>query len=329
VNRRRESAESLATGASAAGDWLAARGFAVAAITPLQGDVSTRSYFRVELAGEPAPWIVARYPLELAAAQRRFAAAGRLLARAGVRVPALRLDDPAAGYALLEDLGPATLHERFGGWEQAPRQLAAALRAADAIAALDRDAVAALGSPPLDAALLRRELAQTVELLLAPHGVAAPELLFAFDALCERLGQAPPVACHRDFMARNLIPITGGGVAVLDFQDLRLGPAGYDLASLLNDTLFAGPEIEAAALAEWPRLAGDVERYRAAVAQRSLKAVGTYLAFARRGMTRHLPLVVPTLERALRFLPLLPETAGLDRALLERLRGAGRAAALC
>jgi hypothetical protein len=63
--------------------------------------------------------------------------------------------------------------------------------------------------------------------------------------------------------------------------------------------------------------------------QRSLKAVGTYLAFARRGKLRHLPLVAPTLERALRFFPDLPETAGLGVAVVEALRRAGASAVVC
>lgn len=310
--------------------WLARHGLAPRAVRALAGDVSTRRYFRVALGDERATWIVASYPPELAAAQRRFATAGALLATAGVRVPSLRLDDPAARLALVEDLGPETVHERFARWEDAPASLDAALAAADAIARLDADEVAALGSPPLDAALLRRELGQTVDLLLAPRGLDVAEVTGAFDALCARLTRSPLVACHRDLMARNLIPLPAGEVGVLDFQDLRLGPRGYDLASLLNDTLFAAAETEARALADWPRLAGDTEQYRAAVAQRSLKAVGTYLAFARRGMHRHLPLVEPTLERALTAMAALPETSALATGdWRSRLRAAGRAAALC
>jgi len=310
--------------------WLARHGLVAASVEALAGDVSTRRYFRVALRGEPATWIVARYPPELAAAQRRFAAAGALLAAAGVRVPGLRLDDPETGFALVEDLGPATLHERFARWEDAATELDAALAAADAVARLDVARVASLGNPPLDAALLRRELESTIELLLAPHGLAVAEVSRACDALCERLTRAPLVACHRDFMARNLIPLPPAGVGVLDFQDLRLGPPGYDLASLLNDTLFAEHATEERALAAWPRLAGDSAQYRAAVAQRSLKAVGTYLAFARRGRRRHLPLVAPTLERALAAMATLPETAPLAAGdWPARLRAAGRAAALC
>lgn len=315
--------------ASTVGRWLVAQGLRARKVRPLVGDVSSRSYFRVELEGETESWIVARYPLELAAAQRRFAVADTLLAGAGVRVPALRLDDPEQRFALLEDLGPATLYEAVSDWRQAPRQLTAALRAADAIAQLDRATVQALGSPALDADLLRRELEQTRELLPAPVGVDAPRFAEALDALCTRLGSAL-VPCHRDFMARNLVPLgSAGEVGVLDFQDLRRGPIGYDVASLLNDSLFADADTEARALAAAGELAGDAMQYRAAVVQRSLKAVGTYLAFARRGKLRHLPLVAPTLERALRFFPDLPETAGLGVAVVEALRRAGASAVVC
>src|SRR5262249_24021197 len=74
-------------------------------------------------------------------------------------------------------------------------------------------------------------------------------------------------------------------VGVLDHQDLRLGPPAYDLASLLNDTLFPTPEVEAAFLAELAPGPEERLRYHRAAAQRTLKAVGTYAAFARRGAT--------------------------------------------
>jgi N-acetylmuramate 1-kinase len=316
--------------AATVGRWLAARGLRARAVRPVVGDVSSRSYFRVELEGETASWMVACYPPELAAAQRRFAAAGELLAGAGVRVPALRIDDDERRFALVEDLGPATLYETVSDWRQAPRELTAALRAARAIAKLDHTQVAALGSPALDADLLRRELAQTCELLAAASGLDAGWLAAALDGLCARLG-SDLVPCHRDFMARNLMPLGGaaGEIGVLDFQDLRLGPAGYDVASLLNDSLFADPGIETRVLAEAAEVAGDAAQYRAAVVQRSLKAVGTYLAFARRGKRRHLALVAPTLERALRFFPHLPETASLGVEAVDVLRRAGAAAAVC
>lgn len=309
--------------------WLARQGLRARSVRTLAGDVSSRSYFRVELEGEAATWIAVCYPAELAAAQRRFAAARSLLDAGGLRVPAIRLDDPEAGFSLVEDLGPATLHETIRSWEEAPAHLAAALRAVVRIAGLPVSGVEALASPPLGAELLRQELASTQELLTRPAGIDTPAFDRALDGLCLRLGRAL-VPCHRDLMARNLVPMEEGGeMGVLDFQDLRLGPPGYDLASMLNDTLFAEAATEAAALAELGDVAGGLEQYRAAVVQRALKAVGTFLRFARRGRRRHLRLVRPTLERALRLFPLVPETAPLGEEFVAAVRAAGEAAAVC
>ncbi len=107
------------------------------------------------------------------------------------------------------------------------------------------------------------------------------------------------------------MPLPEGDLAVLDHQDLRLGPPLYDLASLLNDTLFPPPEIEEELLARVLRSEGDRVRYHRAAAQRTLKAVGTYTSFALRGADRHLPLVAPTLGHCLRHLARVPESAAI------------------
>lgn len=308
-------------------DWLVAGGADVERVEPLVGDLSSRSYFRVHLSGPGPTLVVARYPRELAAAQDRFRRAAELLERAGVRIPKLLRDDPEAGLALLEDLGPRTLYERATSWTPLVGELEAALGAAAAIARLPPSEVEALGSEPLGEPLLRRELAQTIELFLAPSALATPELVAALGELCRRLGAEPLVPCHRDFMARNLIPLAGGGVGVLDFQDLRLGPPAYDLASLLNDSLFAETELEASVVGTRLESVGGWESYRRAVAQRCLKAVGTFVKFAATGRTRHLRLIEPTLACALRQLVLLPETSAAVEPLVPALEAAGAAAA--
>ena len=308
---------------SAAKLWLASIGLGALELEPLVGDVSSRSYFRARTRGAGPTLVLARYPKELGAAQRRFRGAAELLAEAGVRVPRLVADDPDAGFALIEDLGPRTLYELGRGWNELARELDAALAAGAAIAALDPARVEALGCESLGEPLLRRELEQTIEWFLSPRGLATPELLAAMDELCARLASSPLAPCHRDFMARNLIPIEPDGVAVIDFQDLRLGPPGYDLASLLNDSLFAEPALERRVIDARADAIGGWPSYRRAVAQRSLKAVGTYVKFASTGRTRHLRLVPATLGRALDAMAELPESAGT----IARLRGALEAAA--
>lgn len=310
------------------GQWLASLGLAGATLEPLPGDLSSRRYLRVRTA-RGACFVAAIYPAELAAAQRRFVAAARLLEAAGVRIPRIEADAPDLGFTLLEDLGPSTLYER-GDLDWSSRQpfFESALEAAARIATLPIDAVVALGSPPLDAALLRRELDAVIDLFLAPRGLASDPFRAGLDALCSRLGDEPPRPCHRDFMARNLIPLPDGTVAVLDFQDLRLGPPAYDLASLLNDSLFAPEPLES----DWRGRAspgGDPLSYGRAVAQRCLKAVGTFVRFAERGVPRHLPLVPPTLVRAARHLAVLPETAAAFEPLASGFASAVAGESIC
>lgn len=346
--------KATSTEPGAALDELRRRGHRVGAARAMAGDVSRRRYVRLELeAGGTA--VLALYPPDLAETCRRYLRSGRLLAGAGVRVPDVLEDDCAAGWVLLEDLGERTLYEHRGRpWSELGAWFEEAVGILGRIAALPPGEVAAL-NPPLDRELLLRELRQTRERFLEPLGLGGrrpagaaggggrrddpalgEELEAALETLCERLGAEPAVPCHRDFGARNLVPLgpivpgetaSGAAVGVLDHQDLRLGPPAYDLASLLNDSLFPPPELEqrllerAGAAGAGPG-GGALESYHRAAGQRTLKAVGSYAAFARRGDGRHLPLIPPTLGRALAHLRRLPETAALTPRLDELWRPA-------
>ncbi len=306
------------------GDWLARHDHPPDRLLPLAGDVSARRYWRSWSTAGSA--IVAVYPADMQATCERFRATSVLLEGIGVRVPRILAADCERGWMLLEDVGELTLYELAGDDDrQLRRRLDRAMKTARRIAALPRGSVAAL-NPALDSALLERELAQTWSSFLAPRGLTgeaadAAGLSAAFEQLCHRLGELPAVPCHRDFMARNLVPLATGELAVLDHQDLRLGPPLYDPASLLNDSLFP-PAAEVAEL-----LAGygietpaDLAAYRRAAAQRGLKAVGTFATFAARGNRRHLHLIPPTLGRALEHLEALPETAAAVAPLADRWR---------
>ena len=299
--------------------WLAELGIAVRTLVPLAGDLSQRRYFRV-VCDDEARLLAAHYPENLRPAMARFKAARSLLAAAGVRVPEIRQSSTERGWMLVEDLGAATLFE-IGNLPQVPRTefFVAAAESASRISGLDASAVERLGNPPLDAAALARELDATFEYLLDPRGLAAlpgdrRELLLALEELCSRLAGEPLVPCHRDYMARNLIPVADT-VAVIDFQDLRLGPPAYDLASLLNDSYFPDRALEEAILPERWRRAAARGQYSRAVVQRTLKAGGTFARFAALGNPRHVSLIAPTLARAVPHLATLPETAGAFRPL--------------
>ena len=68
----------------------------------------------------------------------------------------------------------------------------------------------------------------------------------SFDFIAAQCAMQPQRAMHRDFHSRNIMVVTPGGgepsilsrLAILDYQDMVLGPIGYDLASLAYDCYF-------------------------------------------------------------------------------------------
>lgn len=296
--------------------WLREAGWLPSSIEPLSGDVSPRRYFRV-LSTAGAAAILATYPREIRETCRRFAQVSELLDDCGVPIPRIYAVDVAAGRMLLEDLGPETLYDRRAlGWTYLAPRLEGAAELIALIQEIPSDRIVEI-NPALDITLLTSELLNTWRLALATarlaeYGLPAA-LETALEAMLERLGDSPQTPCHRDFMARNLVPDDDAGpdnrsaLRVLDFQDLRLGPRAYDLASLLNDSLFAPPELEESLLGRWLASPEDRLAYHRCAAQRGLKIAGTYLGFAERGSARHLPLVEPSLGQARRHLLRLPE----------------------
>jgi aminoglycoside/choline kinase family phosphotransferase len=311
-----------ATGPAELAAWLAASA-AEHEVRALPGDVSPRRYYRVTL-GDGASAIVATYPPEVRGTCPRFLHTTGILEAAGVRVPRVLASDCEAGWMLVEDLGPDTLGDWGRGrpWSELAGYFDRAVEIAGRISRLPMEGLAEL-NPRLGRELLARELTQTWDLFLEPRGLVADpalaaELRAALDALCQALDAEAPVPCHRDFMVRNLMPVPGGAdLAVLDHQDLRLGPPLYDLASLLNDTLFPPAEAEEALLAACLASPADRLRYNRAAAQRTLKAVGTYAKFALQGADRHVPLIAPTLARFVKHFSRIPEGAALSARLAD------------
>ena len=70
-----------------------------------------------------------------------------------------------------------------------------------------------------------------VGLTAAERGALTAE----WAAIVEELAAEQRVLCHRDYHSRNLM-LHDGSLYIIDFQDARMGPDTYDLASLLRDS---------------------------------------------------------------------------------------------
>ncbi len=304
---------------------VASHGFDPSEIHRLAGDVSARRYFRVVLSGGNS-LIAAAYPADIWPTAERFTVTNAVLAEYGVRVAEVFASDPDERLMLLEDLGDP-VYSAGDSYEHSHREVfKLACAVAGRIATIDPTVLPSEGDPlflgPLDVEVLGAELEMTATEFVERHGDGTSELAdswrFATVALAEVLAALPLVVCHRDFMVRNLIAVSGGDLAVIDHQDLRLGPHGYDFASLMNDSLFPPTKVVASLRQKFlPDL--TAESYAALSAQRGLKAVGSYARAARRGNSTHVGLIQPTLQRALGHLSRLPGAGECAADLSARL----------
>lgn len=109
-----------------------------------------------------------------------------------------------------------------------------------------------------------------------------------FEAVARELDAQPAVLTHRDYHSRNLM-VRGRDIAMIDFQDSLLGPAAYDLASLLRDSYVTLGEdlidelvaVYLSAAAERDGVERDPEEFRRIFdlqsVQRNLKAAGRFV----------------------------------------------------
>jgi N-acetylmuramate 1-kinase len=307
-------------------------------VAPLAGDASTRRYFRVA-APNGESWIAALHAEGFAEADSSFLSVQKLLAAWRLPVPQVLGCDGALGVVLLEDLGDCTLEQRLAVAAASERE-ALYREALDQTVRMQRaaaaaDAGAACFGLAFDAEKLGSELGFFVDHFLQGYlGCALgtderAELTRGFDELCREIASWPRVLCHRDYHSRNLM-WQDGHLRWIDFQDARMGPATYDVASLLRDSYVdLDEQFVAARLREYRSTvsreedAGSFERrFELTCIQRNLKALGTFgYQAAMRGRKQYLSSVPRTLAHVKRNLARHPSLAGVARTLARHIEG--------
>jgi N-acetylmuramate 1-kinase len=125
--------------------------------------------------------------------------------------------------------------------------------------------------------------------------------------IIEELASEERVLCHRDYHSRNLM-LHDERLYIIDFQDARMGPDTYDLASLLRDSYVDLPDPTINELiAYFLALKGTTdpmqetvfrERLDLMALQRNLKALGT---FGYQTTARRNPVYIQYIPRTLRY----------------------------
>ena len=319
----------------------------------IQGDASTRSYER--LTREGATYILMNSPkradgppvrngksysaiAHLAETVTPFVAMAQALRGQGFSAPAIFAADREAGLLVIEDLGDELVVE---GDSAAPIEARYEV-ATDLLAELHREQLPSVVPvqpgvdyriPPYDIEAFLIE----VELLLDWY---LPKLETritdakrgSYRALWREallpMTEGTQTWVLRDFHSPNLLwlPEREGTarIGLLDFQDALMGPAAYDVASLLQDARVDVPEMmEIGLLSRYTRARRSADAafdtpafaraYATLAAQRASKILGIFARLERRDYKpqylRHLPRVWAYLQRSLAHPALAPLAA--------------------
>ncbi len=241
----------------------------------------------------------------------KYASHARLLAERGVPVPAVLCDRPDACVASFEWAGPDDLaaQAKRAGVVAAYAPVVEALAKFNALDASGLDL-----EPPFGPDLWKWERGLFAEHCLGSRfrmempGDVEAELV----RVAERLDAEPRALVHRDFQSSNVV-WRDGSFKIIDFQGMRLGPAAYDLASLLYDPYVELKESERRALAAlYGKASGRGEAVSEvlpfAAVERLVQALGAYGRLASVGQAQFGKYVMPALERLLAA----ADEAGLD-----------------
>ena len=301
---------------------------------PLRGDASTRLFFRLPLAGRSAVMVV--HDGVQGGAERDYIDVRNHLAACGVRVPEIYEHDEETGILIVEDFGDATLEKVVkGGAAAAASRLYE--RAIDELVEMHVIGTAADGEcvafgRAFDEQKLMSELDFFIEHTVRGCFGASPGagemhvVREGFRRLCAELAALPRVFTHRDYHSRNIMVIRDS-IGIVDFQDARMGPCQYDLASLLKDSYVKmDVDLRTRMLARYMRRSAErgvdwggeeefVRRFELAGIQRNIKACGTfgYMAVVK-GNRRYLECIAPTwdcVREAARRFPRLSECINL------------------
>ena len=153
--------------------------------------------------------------------------------------------------------------------------------------------------------------------------------------LCENVAHHPYVLCHRDFHGQNL-HVINDTLYLIDYQDLRMGPDTYDLASLLRDRGVArilGDETELELLEHYAdrtrrrRATSAAATSRRCCSARSRSSARSPSSRSLRGRMHYLDFIPATLESISRCIDELPEYAAASRYVPAGVRPRRRARA--
>ncbi len=288
-------------------------------VVPLTGDASTRQYFRILRPDNPSV-VLAVYEAPFVFDELPFVNVCRLFTSIPLPIPAIAGHADDLGILILEDLGDVTLQAHLGVTQPAEHD-ALYKQAVEFVFRMQRKGVELQSDDfiPYRIAFDRDKLMWEMNFFVK-HFLEAYQGVNITPAAREALGEEwlrivdelagePRVLCHRDYHSRNLM-LHERNLYIIDFQDARMGPDTYDLASLLRDSYVDLSEERVDALIRgYLKLGGAAQatpdafseyrrRFDLMSVQRNLKALGT---FGHQTTSRNNPVYIQYIPRTLSY----------------------------
>ncbi|MGZ3688437.1 MAG: aminoglycoside phosphotransferase family protein [Bdellovibrionota bacterium] len=335
----RQMVDQMVLGDEEVTNWVK-RSKAIESVTRIPGDASTRRYYRV-VSGGKSHIVMRMEAFTEQGLTLPFLVVQNHLKTAGVDVPEILDVDPERGFILLEDLGDVTLLRRLQEVSTPDTERHLYERVIDSLVCLQVNASPKRKPAPIEAYRLRfdhEKLMWEVNFCIEhfyqgylKRTLKERDLKLmsdGFSEICDFLAKQPTVLTHRDFHSRNIMVTDDDRLVMIDFQDARMGPAQYDLASLLKDSYYQLEDKQVQSLldyyvARWEATAGEpldrakfYEVFDMMSVQRNFKAIGSFASFLnRRGDPSYIKYIGNTFENIRRTLLKYPKYAELREIL--------------
>lgn len=266
-------------------------------IHPMKNDASFRHYYRCTI--NTSSYVVMDAPPDKENSEAFFKIT-QILSQFNILVPKIMAYDKQNGFMVLSDFGDTWLLEVLTA--STPSEALAWYQKA----ITDLVQFQQIDTQPLkigieytlplfDAAHIMLELSEFNEwfidsLLMISLNTNEKEVIENMKAvLVQSALQEPQVVIHLDYHSRNLMVLPEGRLGIIDYQDAKVGPLSYDLASLLKDCYITwSPDLiqacilhfyqqsEAAQYIPLPTLSEFITSFEFMALQRHLKVLGRF-----------------------------------------------------
>lgn len=210
-------------------------------LTKLAGDASFRKYYRVQFA--EASQIVMDSSKDIHAFTT-FQQISQELFAANLPAPQIFATDTQQAFALIEDFGDELLLDNINS-QNADHLYKNTL---DIILKIQSSTLNEISIPKFDQQHILKELGLLEEWFINKYlGIKLQKserevFNLAFNFICINLLDQPQKFTHMDYHSRNIIVQANGKLGIIDYQDARLAPYTYDLASILKDCYIQWPQ---------------------------------------------------------------------------------------